>query len=102
MDMVKILKPLYDTDVNITIITKPIHQYKEKDRTRIASAHELISASGIELIEKEEVYQKYAVIDNSIVWFGSIDLLGYGNSQESMLRLFSKELALELYREIAF
>jgi len=36
------------------------------------------------------------LIDNRLVWYGSVNLLSYGNSEESMMRLESRELAREL------
>ena len=36
------------------------------------------------------------LIDNRLVWYGSVNLLSYGNSEESMMRLESRELAGEL------
>jgi hypothetical protein len=36
------------------------------------------------------------IIDNRIVWYGSINLLSYGSAEESIMRLESSELATEL------
>jgi len=41
-------------------------------------------------------HQKYVIIDNRIVWYGSINLLSYGSAEESIMRLESSELATEL------
>ena len=38
----------------------------------------------------------FILIDNRLVWYGSINLLSYGSSEESIMRLESRELAAEL------
>ncbi|MDR3326811.1 MAG: hypothetical protein LBT04_01535 [Prevotellaceae bacterium] len=35
-------------------------------------------------------------IDDRIVWYGSINLLSFGSSEESIMRLDSREIAVEL------
>ena len=39
------------------------------------------------LLFKANIHQKFAVIDQKIVWYGSINLLSYGSAQESLMRL---------------
>ena len=70
--------------------------FKENDKMRVQSLHEAIMASDISLIIKSGIYQKYAIIDDSIVWFGSINLLSYGSRHESIIRLFNREIGDEL------
>jgi len=36
------------------------------------------------------------VIDQNIIWFGSVNLLSYGSSEESIMRFESMEVAGEL------
>lgn len=52
------------------------------------------------LIFKPAIHQKFAIIDQKIIWYGSINLLGFGNSQESIMRLISANIAQELSRTI--
>jgi phosphatidylserine/phosphatidylglycerophosphate/cardiolipin synthase-like enzyme len=52
------------------------------------------------VIQKNDIHQKFALIDNRLVWYGSFDILGYGNSEESIMRLESKELSEELKTSI--
>ncbi|HMD14413.1 MAG TPA: phospholipase D-like domain-containing protein [Bacteroidota bacterium] len=44
------------------------------------------------------MHQKYAVIDQRIVWYGSINLLSFGWAEESIMRLNSPNIANELMR----
>ena len=42
---------------------------------------------------KSKIHQKFAIIDHQIVWYGSINLLSYGSSKESIIRLESATIA---------
>jgi hypothetical protein len=44
--------------------------------------------------------QKFAVNDQKIVWYGSINLLSYGGAEESMMRIESNKIAYELMESL--
>ena len=52
------------------------------------------------MIVKERIHQKFAIVDRRIVWYGSINLLSYGRSEESMMRFENREIAEELLMEV--
>jgi phosphatidylserine/phosphatidylglycerophosphate/cardiolipin synthase-like enzyme len=52
--------------------------------------------AGIAVIFKPRIHQKLAIIDQKTVWYGSINLLSFGTSEESMMRIVSGNIALEL------
>ena len=58
--------------------------------------YECIIASWVKVVQTPDIYQRFILIDNRLVWYGSINLLSYGNSEESIMRLESRELAVEL------
>lgn len=60
-----------------------------------------LQASGVRLLLKANIHQKLAVIDQKIVWYGSINLLSYGSAQESLMRLESPNIAQELLKVIS-
>ena len=80
-------------DVSITVITRPAESYN--DRKQIQECIESLQTS-VAVISKPNIHQKFIIIDNRLVWYGSINLLSYGSSEESMMRLESRELAGEL------
>ena len=87
------LKSPIQTGVQITVITRLLSSYKEPKSIRecinILQPH-------VSVITKPNIHQKYVIIDNRIVWYGSINLLSYGSAEESIMRLESSELATEL------
>lgn len=50
---------------------------------------------------KEDFCEHYAVVDDEIVWYGSMNLLGKENAEDNLMRVVSKEIAAELM-EITF
>ena len=91
-----LLEKNFNNNADIFIFTKPANEYKEVERPKIQKIHELISNSKVHLILKPGIYKKFALIDKSIVWFGSINILGYGQTHESIIRFFNREVGAEL------
>ncbi|ACL05179.1 type III restriction protein res subunit [Desulfatibacillum aliphaticivorans] len=86
--------------VRITIITRPEGDFPEKDHPPYRKALDLLSESGFAIMYKSNIHQKFAIMDQKIVWYGSINLLSYGNAQESMMRIESAHIANELIKSI--
>ena len=63
--------------------------------------HEEMRMEGIYVEQKEDFCEHYAVIDNEIVWYGSMNLLGKENAEDNLMRVVSKDIAAELM-EITF
>ena len=49
---------------------------------------------------KANIHQKFAILDQKIVWYGSINLLSFGSAEESIMRLESPNIANELIKSI--
>jgi len=80
----------------ITVVTRSPDNYAAKDRARIDECIELLTRHGVTVRTKSRIHQKFAVIDQRIVWYGSINLLSYGSSEESIMRIESLDIAAEL------
>ena len=61
---------------------------------------DLLTNSGVSVVFKSNIHQKFAVMDQKIVWYGSINLLSYGSAQESIMRIDSANIANELMKSI--
>jgi len=61
---------------------------------------ELLTDSGIGVVSKSDIQQKFAIMDQKVVWYGSINLLSYGSAQESIMRIESPNIANELIKSI--
>jgi superfamily II DNA or RNA helicase len=94
------LKYLTTAKATVTIITKPLDNYAEKDRPKILECIELLTQNGIIVKTKDHIHQKFAVIDNRVIWYGSINLLSYGSSEESIMRIENMDIAGELLSSV--
>lgn len=87
------LKIPLQAGISITVITRPVESYREQER---AERYIEILQTKLTLIQEPDIYQKYIIIDNRLVWYGSISLFDFGNSDDTIMRLESKELVSEL------
>ena len=93
------LNYILSADASITIVTKPPDNYNDKDKAKIEDCIELLSGhEKITVKTKNRIHQKYAIMDQRTVWYGSINLLSYGSSEESIMRIESADIAGELLR----
>ncbi len=83
----------------ITIITKPLEEYPLERQSNVASTLRMIEGTGVSTIYKSGLTQKFAVFDDSVVWYGSINYLSFAKADENAIRLDSPELAGELCAE---
>lgn len=94
------LEPALAKKVKVTVVTRPAKDFQNKDLTAWSKATKRLEVSGIHLIFKSNIHQKFAIIDQKIVWYGSINLLSYGSAEESMMRIESHNIAYELLNSI--
>lgn len=82
--------------VKVTIVTWHPDAYKYgKDDVRMELMERLRKA-GFEIRLVEESCGHYAVIDNEIVWYGSVNLLSKEDAEDNLMRVCSKDIAAEL------
>jgi phosphatidylserine/phosphatidylglycerophosphate/cardiolipin synthase-like enzyme len=60
----------------------------------------LLIAAGVQVAFKPNIHQKFAVFDQKIVWYGSINLLSFGRAEESVMRLENPSIADDLLGSI--
>ena len=98
--MMQNLKIAQAKGVKVIVLTRPVEDFKDKDLTAWQTALSLLKSSGIIVVFKSNIYQKFAVMNEKIVWYGNINLLSYGSAEESIMRLESSNIANELIRSI--
>ena len=100
MQMLKILSAARINGARVTVITRPLEDYKLADQPGVPALQKALTDAGVRVLMKPGAHQKFAVIDQSVVWYGNINLLGYGSAEESIMRLEQQEIAEELLRMI--
>jgi superfamily II DNA or RNA helicase len=98
--MIQHLKTAIGEHILITVVTRPKEDFPKKDHLVLQKALDLLARSGINIIYKSNIHQKFAIMDQKIVWYGSINLLSYGRAQESIMRIEGSNIAYELIKSI--
>lgn len=100
VQMVRLLEDALQNQVRAIVVTRRVEDFRNKGVSALQDALDLLKDAGIRMIYKPKIHQKFAVIDQKIVWYGSINLLSYGNVEESIMRLDSPNIANELIRSL--
>jgi phosphatidylserine/phosphatidylglycerophosphate/cardiolipin synthase-like enzyme len=96
VNILSLLSETLSRNAKITVMTRPADNYKLSDQPGIAMLIGQLEDAGIEVITKSGIHQKYAVFDQRVVWYGSINFLSFGRSEESMMRFENPDIAGEL------
>jgi len=96
MRMISLLKERQQAGVKITIVTWHPDSYlygREEHRIELMEA---LRDTGFNIMLTEDNCEHYAVIDNEIVWYGSMNLLSKDDVEDNIMRVVSKRIADEL------
>lgn len=94
--LLKVLSPLISKNIAITVITRPPEDFKEVDRIAVSENISTLESAGITVKPKSEFHQKFTIIDNTTIWYGSVNFLSFGSHEESIMRFESTDIATEL------
>lgn len=96
--MFSILEEDARKNVKVILVTRPAEDYADDKIPVITNILETLENGNITIKCQSKIHQKFSVIDPRIVWYGNINLLSYGCSEESMMRIESGHIAGELIK----
>jgi hypothetical protein len=96
VQMMPHLRTPLQRNVRVVVVTRPIEEFRGKDVTSLQEALAMLEQAGSTVRFRPNIHQKFAVMDQRIVWYGSINLLSFGSAEESVMRLESPNIACEL------
>lgn len=82
--------------VEVTVITRPADSFDGRSKDMVNASIALLRDMGVQVMCQSAIHQKYAIVDEKTVWYGSINLLSFGASEESIMRLVSGSVARAL------
>jgi superfamily II DNA or RNA helicase len=100
VQMLQYLEIAVRSGIRVVVITRPAEDYRETDQIALQGALAILHDAGIHMIFRPNIHQKFAVTDQKIVWYGSINLLSFGSAEESIMRLESHAIANELMKTV--
>ena len=92
----KILDPIIESGVKVTVVTRPPEDFKERDRDTVNECAEKLRENWVTVKYKSDFHQKVTVIDQSVVWYGSVNFLSFGTHEESIMRFENTDIAGQL------
>lgn len=81
---------------SITVYTRPPTDFRETEQLAVTQNAKYLTESNIKVEYKPNIHQKFTIIDENIIWYGSVNFLSFGSSDESMIRIESYNIAMEL------
>lgn len=87
---------LQQRGVTIKLFALSPEAYPEDGQEHHKELLNQLVASGIEVNLQNRYHERYAVIDQSLVWYGSMNLLSNGSEENSLMRIVSPTIAAEL------
>ncbi len=100
MQMTQYIDAALQNNIRVIVITRPEEDFKEKEQSAIVAALDILKDMEIKVVFKSNIHQKFAIMDQKILWYGSINLLSFGESEESIMRLDNYNIANELIKSV--
>ena len=102
VSMVSLLKEKQAAGVKVSVLTWHPDMYTFGNSDQRYETIEFLRDEGIYVnLVQERFCEHYAIIDSSIVWYGSVNLLGKEDIDDNIMRVESRSIAEEL-AEISF
>lgn len=91
----------YRSGTRITLCIKTLEEYENKHNSQfIVDFINEMKKEGIDIIQIPNNHLKFMVVDNVIVWYGDINILGRSYNDSSLIKINDEVLANELIGEI--
>ena len=98
---VKLIKQRQEDGVKLTVITLNPEGYPEEKIEDTKRLVEILKNCGVRIKLQEHMHEHFAIIDEEIVWYGSMNFLSRAKADDNLMRVKSKDVAQELL-EISF
>ncbi|MCR5150396.1 MAG: hypothetical protein K6B52_04125 [Clostridiales bacterium] len=80
-------------EVKVTVVTRPAEDFEGENVKLTEDNLQMLENAGIKIICKSNFHQKFTIIDNKTVWYGSVNFLSFGTNEESIMRFENYDLA---------
>lgn len=90
-NLINHFKRLLSNEIKVIIITRPSSEQIKYSRESVNEILDYFRKCGIDVILKKRMHEKLAIIDKSIIWQGSLNILSHRNTTELMTRIKTRE-----------
>ena len=95
---VKLIKQRQEDGVKLTVITLNPEGYPEEKIEDTKRLVEILKNCGVRIKLQEHMHEHFAIIDEEIVWYGSMNFLSRAKADDNLMRVKSKDVAQELLK----
>ena len=82
--------------VKIAVHTRTADSRELSNQESVCEAIKMLEQTGIVVHTHKKLNQRYAVVDESVVWYGGVDFLAFGRKDADVLRFKNPDIAGEL------
>lgn len=82
--------------IKVQVITGDESCFKPETEQKVKTTITLLEERGVQVQRASKQYQRCAVLDKQLLWYGGINFLGFERGSNGSMRLYSSELAEEL------
>ena len=93
---VRLIKQRQENGVKITVVTLNPEGYPEEKIEDTKALVQVLVNCGIKVRLQDHMHEHFAIIDDEIVWYGSMNLLSRAKVDDNLMRVKSKDAAQEL------
>jgi ribosomal protein L37AE/L43A len=91
-----LLARLASRGVTVDVYAKPKHEQPENLQHQFDAVSRRLTLASVHLHMRPLMHEKIAIVDESILWHGSLNILSHSGTSESMLRFESADLVNHL------
>ena len=94
------LKPLLEkctqSGTTVIVTTRPTEDFAGDNQMQTQENLAFLQNLGVQIDLRSGFHQKFTIVDQKIVWYGSVNFLSFGTAEESLMRFESADIAGEL------
>lgn len=99
--MIYIIKSRQEAGVKVTVITTEPESAVYGNADVLDGLIDMMKKAGIDVFVKAEIDERFAIIDDELVWHGGMNLLGKEDIWDNLMRIKNRKVAAELL-ELAY
>jgi hypothetical protein len=97
--LIQVLSAKIINNVIVTVVTKPSNEYNENKQQAVKKNIRWLLDVGVKIVESSNLHQRFAVVDQSVVWYGSVCLLGLSGRDDNLMRFDSSGIAQAILKQ---
>ena len=90
------LQEIVADGITVPVHTREVESYDPIHQPEIQETILLLRQTGTQVLTHQGLQQRYAVIDESVVWYGNVDFFAFGRKDAEVLRFVNSDVAGEL------